>query len=166
MTAPHLSNLERSVALPQLRLNLGCCDRRIGESYLGVDIVPGAAVDEVADLRLRWPWEDGTVGRVLAHDIIEHLPDKIHTMNELHRVLAVGAEAEIIVPTTDGPAAFQDPTHVSFWNRHSFWYYERGNPYRTRFAKGYGITAEFRVCAESVQVTVDGPKLAILLVKV
>jgi hypothetical protein len=26
-------------------------------------------------------------------------------------------------PSTDGRGAFQDPTHVSFWNKNSFWYY-------------------------------------------
>ena len=148
-----------------LRLNLGCCDRRVG-GYLGVDRVPGAAVDIVADLTERWPWNDGAVERILAHDIIEHLPDKIHTMNELYRVLTVGGEAEICVPTTDGRAAWQDPTHVSFWNRHSFWYYEAGNPYRERFAKSYGIIAAFRVKGETKQDTLDGPKLLIWLVKV
>ena len=28
-------------------------------------------------------------------------------------------------PSTDGRGAFQDPTHVSFWNSNSFWYYTR-----------------------------------------
>ena len=148
-----------------LALNLGCCDRRI-PGYLGVDRIPGAAVDVVADLTERWPWNDGTVGKVLAHDIIEHLPDKIHTMNELHRVLVVGGQVEIVVPTTDGRAAWQDPTHVSFWNRNSLCYFEAGNVYRERFAKSYGITAAFRVAREGQQVTQDGPKLYLDLVKV
>lgn len=152
-------------AFPALWLNLGCCDRRV-PGYIGVDRVPGPGVDKVADLTLPWPWPDLTVTKILAHDIIEHLPDKIFTMNELHRVLAIGGQADIIVPTTDGRAAFQDPTHVSYWNRNSFWYFEAGNVYRERFARSYGITAAFRVAAEHNQVTQDGPKLQIVLVKV
>ena len=31
--------------------------------------------------------------------------------------------AFIEVPSTDGRGAFQDPTHVSFWNENSFTYY-------------------------------------------
>ena len=31
----------------------------------------------------------------------------------------------IEVPSTDGRGAFQDPTHVSFWNSNSFWYYTK-----------------------------------------
>lgn len=158
---PMLQSANRSM----LRLNLGCSDRSVHD-YLGVDIAAGPAVDIVADLRKPWPWEDGTIEAVLAHDIIEHLPDKIFTMNELHRVLCPGGHVEICVPTTDGPGAFQDPTHVSFWHRRSFLYFESGNIYRERFAKAYGITAAFRVLSERIDRTVDGPKLTIMLEKV
>lgn len=147
------------------RLNLGCCDRRI-EGYCGVDRVPGPAVDWVVDLSQPWPFQNDSVTDILAHDVIEHLPDKIHTMNEIHRVLVVGGCADIVVPTTDGRGAFQDPTHVSFWNRHSFFYYEHLNPYRERFAVAYGIRAAFRVAADQTTNTPDGPKLHISLVKV
>jgi hypothetical protein len=84
-------------------------------------------------------------------------------MNELWRVLGPGGTAEIAVPTTDGPGAFQDPTHVSFWNRRSFLYYEDRNPYRERFARHYGITARFCVLNEHVDQSVDGPRLTIVL---
>ena len=30
-----------------------------------------------------------------------------------------------LTPSADGRGAFQDPTHVSFWNSNSFWYYTR-----------------------------------------
>ena len=155
----------QSSNLALLRLNLGCSDRHI-PGYLGVDISKSSAVDVVADLRFRFPWDEITVERIIAHDIIEHLPDKIHTMNELYRVLCVGGQVEICVPTTDGPGAFQDPTHVSFWNRRSFLYYEAGNIYRERFAKAYGIQAAFKVVGEKIDRTIDGPKLTIVLEKV
>jgi GT2 family glycosyltransferase len=142
-------------------LNLGYCEGAL-EGYTNADTLP---IDGVAplDLRKDWPWQDNSVGHVRAWDIIEHLPDKIHTMNELWRVLAAGGTAEIAVPTTDGPGAFQDPTHVSFWNRRSFLYYEDGNPYRERFVRPYGISARFRVRSERMENTVDGPRLTILL---
>mgnify|MGYP002133823108 CR=1 FL=1 len=96
-----------------MRLNLGCCDA-ILPGYVNVDVVDGPGVDLVADLSKPWPWLDGTIERVRAHDVIEHLPDKIHTMNELWRVLEPGGIAEVAVPTTDGTGAFQDPTHVCY----------------------------------------------------
>jgi ubiquinone/menaquinone biosynthesis C-methylase UbiE len=144
-----------------MKLNLGCCDAPL-PGYVKVDAVPGPGV-EVVDLREPWPWPDSSVDGVRAADIIEHLPDKILTMNELWRVLKPGAAAEVIVPTTDGTGAFQDPTHVSFWNRRSFLYYEAANPYRERFARYYGITASFRIVREHVDRSVDGPRLTIVL---
>jgi len=155
---------EHAGARDELQVNLGCADRLL-DGWENVDIAPGPGVT-VVDLRERWPWADGSVQRVLAADVIEHLPDKIFTMNELHRVLSEGCIAEIVVPTTDGPGAFQDPTHVSFWNRNSFRYYTAGDPYRERFAASYGITAAFRVMAEQVIETLDGPKLQIALAAV
>lgn len=144
-----------------MKLNLGCSDR-ILDGFINVDIAPGPGVT-VADLRRPWPWPDSSIELVQAHDIIEHLPDKIHTMNELYRVLQPNGGVEIVVPTTDGPGAFQDPTHVSFWHRHSFWYFEGGNPYRDRFAVAYGIVARFYVVSEHLAMTMDGPKLSIIL---
>lgn len=148
-------------AQDELRLNLGCADH-ILPNWVNVDLAPGPGVT-VVDLRERWPWADNSVQEILAADVIEHLPDKIHTMNEMWRVLANGYRAEIVVPTTDGPGAFQDPTHVSFWNRNSFKYFEKGNPYRERFARAYGITAAFEILNERIIPTMDGPKLQLML---
>jgi hypothetical protein len=145
-----------------MKLNIGCCDAAM-PGFVNVDIVAGPGVDQVADLSAPWPWVDNSVEYVRAWDIIEHLPDKIMTMNEIHRVLKPGGRAEIAVPTTDGTGAFQDPTHVSFWNRRSFLYYEAGNLYRERFAKSYGIRARFRTVSERTDRTVDGPRLTIVL---
>jgi SAM-dependent methyltransferase len=145
-----------------LRVNLGCSDAPAA-GFLNVDRVAGPGVDRLVDLALPWPWADSSIDEVRAWDIIEHLPDKLHTMNELWRVLRPRGRAEIVVPTTDGPGAFQDPTHVSFWNRRSFLYYEDGNPYRERFAASYGIRARFKAVHERISRTIDGPKLTILL---
>jgi glycosyltransferase involved in cell wall biosynthesis len=149
-------------AAAPLRVNLGCGDAAVA-GFLNVDRFPGPRVDQQVDLTEAWPWADGSVGEVRAWDVIEHLPDKLHTMNEMWRVLHHGGRAEIVVPTTDGPGAFQDPTHVSFWHRRSFLYYEAGNPYRERFAESYGIKAAFRVVRERIEATMDGPKLTIVL---
>lgn len=150
-----------------MKINIGCSDN-IMPGYLNVDayppyIDPGKV--EKVNLLNRWPWPDNSIDEIYAADIIEHIADKIWTMNEIHRVLKKEGIAIIIVPTTDGRGAFQDPTHVSFWNENSFWYYEKGNPYRERFAKGYNITAEFIIMNRSYYQTQDGPKLRIELMK-
>ena len=75
------------------------------------------------DLNDGIPLEDNSVGLLNASHILEHLREPIKSMREIYRVLVHGGWAFIEVPSTDGRGAFQDPTHVSFWNEHSFWYY-------------------------------------------
>lgn len=144
-----------------LKLNLGCCDAHI-PGFVNVDRCEPA--DQIADLRHRWPWNDNSVDEVRAHDIIEHLPNAIFTMNELWRVLRPGGRAEIVVPTTEGRGADQDPTHVSYWNRNSFFYYTHGDAHRERFGRHYNIDARFKVIKEAFGVYPDSvTKLAITL---
>lgn len=88
--------------------------------YQSVDL---KNADITADLNDRWPFEDSSVSVVRAFDVFEHLTDRLHTMKELSRVLKPGGIAFIQVPSTDGRGAFQDPTHVSYWNENSFLYY-------------------------------------------
>jgi SAM-dependent methyltransferase len=144
-----------------MRLNLGCSDRHLS-GYVNVDRCPPC--DHVVDLSKPWPWPDSSIDHIVAHDIIEHLPDKIHTMNELWRVLVPGGTAEIVVPTTDGRGAWQDPTHVSYWNRNSFFYFTHGDAHRERFGAAYGVRARFQVVTESFERLADEvTKLTILL---
>jgi hypothetical protein len=51
-------------------------------------------------------------------------------MKEAYRCLAPMGWFLTSTPSTDGRGAFQDPTHVSFWNANSFWYYTRRNQNR------------------------------------
>jgi glycosyltransferase involved in cell wall biosynthesis len=92
------------------------------EGYETVDIRNGMIQ---ADLNEPWPFKDGEVGVINASHIISHLKDKQFTMSEIHRVLADGGWVFIEVPSTDGRGAFQDPTHVTYWNENSFLYYTR-----------------------------------------
>ncbi len=150
---PPESDLGAALPPKPLKLNLGCSDHHV-EGYVNVDRV--APADLVADLTKAWPWADSSVDWIQALDIIEHLPDKIHTMNEAWRVLKPGAAIDIVVPTTDGRGAFQDPTHVSYWNKNSFWYYEDGNAHRERFGVAYGIKARFVIVHQEETADSEG----------
>lgn len=128
-----------------MKLNLGCSDQKL-EGFTNVDVCPPA--DVIADLTQPWPWADSSIEHIRAWDIIEHLPKPILTMNEAWRVLVPGGLFEVVVPTTDGRGAWQDPQHVSFWNRNSFFYYTHGDAHRERFGESYGIKARFEVVQE------------------
>jgi predicted SAM-dependent methyltransferase len=136
-----------------MKLNLGACDRAF-PGFLSVDIVPPA--DIVTDLSKPWPWADSSVKEVRAHDLFEHLPSRIHTMNELHRVLEPGCRATIEVPSATKGAGFaQDPTHVTPWCMNSFQYFEADSFAHNRLAKSYGITAAFRIVSLSERAYQD-----------
>jgi len=117
------------------------------KGFLNVDIMPPA--DLIADLTQPWPWDDSTVDAIAAWDIFEHLPSKLHTMNESHRVLKPGGTLDLFVPTTDGRGAFQDPQHVSFWTPNDLFYFCEGHEQFERLHKHYGITARFRVIRQN-----------------
>lgn len=79
----------------------------------------------ICDLNQKWPFEDNSVLAFRAYDILEHLPDKMHVMREASRCLVNGGYFHIQVPHVLGNGGVMDPTHVSFWNEQSFWYYTR-----------------------------------------
>lgn len=92
--------------------------------YTSIDLENG---DIKADLNVKWPLEDGSVGVLRAFDALEHLKDKQFVMAEIHRVLAHGGILLSHTPSALGQGAFMDPTHISYWVEGSFWYYTRQN---------------------------------------
>lgn len=143
--------------------------------YLTID-KEGAAVNY--DLNKGIPLPDNSVGVINASHVIEHLKDPLLTMKEIHRVLAHGGWAFIEVPSTDGRGAFQDPTHVSYWNENSFLYYT--DAYLAGFIKNRSIRfmpfrcetwfpnewlKNLNVCVVSAWLVAvkDGPRLPHLL---
>jgi len=95
------------------------------DHYETVDLMNA---DIIMDLdEEHWNLPDNSVGVIKAYHIFEHLKDPINAMNEAFRVLAPGGFLFIEVPSADGRGAFQDPTHKSFWNQNSIWYYTDQN---------------------------------------
>lgn len=126
-----------------MRLNLGCCDRHM-DGFVNADICQPA--DVICDLTKTWPWPDSSAGEIQAHDIFEHLPDRIHTMNELWRVMRPGGVAVLVIPSSVHGSGFaQDPTHVSHWCLNSFQYWDVTTYAFRRLARHYGINGGFRV---------------------
>jgi FkbM family methyltransferase len=127
-----------------LRVDIGCGDSK-PDGFVGVDICPGTKVDLVADISKEFPFEDSTVDELRAYDVVEHLPDRLNTMNEIWRVCKSGAKVDIVVPSTDGRGAFQDPTHISFWNINSFRYYSVQHPPYYNLCRKYGFKGAFQI---------------------
>jgi O-antigen biosynthesis protein len=120
-------------------LDMGAAHRK-PEGFEGCDIDDLPGVDYVFDANGKWPFEDGSVGVIRAVDFLEHVQDKLSVIREIYRVLAHGGILLSMTPSTDGRGAFQDPTHVAYYNENSFWYYTR-KAYRDFI---HGLEVEFQ----------------------
>ena len=115
-----------------MKLDLGCGPNK-RDGFLGVDSRQfDGKVDVVCDLGSEtWPWADGSVEETHSSHMVEHLtaPQRIHFINELWRVLAPGAKAQIIVPHWASCRAYGDLTHQ--WPPVSeFWFYYLSKEWR------------------------------------
>ena len=147
-------NTSGTTKLDSLRIDLGCGIWK-PEGFIGVDIYPAVNVDVVANLNRRFPFSDNSADVIRAHDVVEHLDNRIHTMNELWRVSKPNALIDIRVPSTDGRGAFQDPTHVSFWNINSFLYYCVEYPEYLKLCHSYGFKGAFSIVSLNQEVSGD-----------
>lgn len=68
------------------------------------------------------PYDDNSVGAIKMLDVLQRVPDRAALLNECYRVLAHGGLLLTDTPSTDGRGAFQDPSHVAFYNENSFAY--------------------------------------------
>lgn len=81
-------------------------------AYTTTDLnAPNVTVNaDIQDL----PFSDGSFDLVLCGHVLEHVPDDRQAMREVHRVLAPGASALILIPVDRNLAAtFEDPTIVT-----------------------------------------------------
>lgn len=101
------------------------CGKNKKPGFTGVDIWEGA--DIVADLeKFPWPFDDNSIDEIFCSHYIEHTPDLISFANELHRILKVGGNAEIIAPYYSSIRAWQDPTHLRAISENTFLYFNKG----------------------------------------
>lgn len=80
------------------KLNLGC-GKFPKENYINIDIDPAAKADIFHDLSIiPYPFENKTFDLIEMSHILEHLPNTLDVMMELHRILKPGARLIIKVP--------------------------------------------------------------------
>ena len=61
--------------------------------------------------------------KIIANDVIEHIPDLAAAMTNCRDLLEMGGEMHIHVPYDLSHGAWQDPTHVRAFNEKSWVYY-------------------------------------------
>lgn len=144
-----------------MKLDIGSGGRHL-PGYTSLDKDPATRPDVLHDIETPWPFADNALDEIREHHILEHVhtEKKTFVMYEAWRVLKPNGILDIEVPTFPFVQAVMDPTHVSFWVRMSFWYYEAGNRFRDAFvARSSEPVPKFAVI-ESKQ---DGWKLNIKL---
>lgn len=101
-------------------LNLGCGFRKfIG--VVNVDAYDICSPDVVWDLNITpWPWNDGTVDKIIAWHIFEHLPNWIEAFRESARVLKVGGILDVRVPDSTDVSAICYRDHHQVFHRLTF----------------------------------------------
>jgi len=104
-------------------LNLGCGLNHI-PGALNVDIDKRFKPDLVLDLENPLPFQDNSFDLILAYHILEHIRNFKQLMLELWRILKPGGLLKVKVPSRDHFVAYQDPTHVRFFDLHTLNYFE------------------------------------------
>jgi SAM-dependent methyltransferase len=125
------------------KLHLGC-GHFIKEGWVNQDLVALPGVDSVHDLtEFPWPYEDGRFDEVHMDNVLEHLPETVRTMEEIHRITRPGAKVFIGVPFWNSFEAWGDPTHARLFSEEIFEFFDpttwRGKE------RSYYTKAKFRI---------------------
>jgi hypothetical protein len=97
----------------EIRLDIGCGKHK-REGFHGVDAIAFDGVDTILDVgNDSWPWVTSSVTEIHASHFVEHLTaqQRIHFVNEAHRVLIKDGVMTIITPHWASGRAYGDPTH-------------------------------------------------------
>lgn len=122
-----------------MKVDLGCGGTK-EEGSIGVDIVPLDGVDVVASLADRpYPFADNSFDTIYLKNMIEHLPDTIGTMEELHRIARPDGRIFITVVNWNSHYAAMDPQHVRLFTENSFDFFGK------RVGRSYYTQARFEV---------------------
>lgn len=99
-------------------LNLGAgpvAPEKGGTTFVGVDLVrPDRPVNSpflIGDA-MRLPVADQAFDGALLKDIVEHTPDPIAVLRDVHRVCRPGGRIVVTVPRAIPRAVWDDPTHM------------------------------------------------------
>ena len=125
------------------RLNIGC-GHEILPGYVNCDVAALPGVDVRADLsKFPWPFQDNEFSEIRAANWLEHMPDLIPVLEEVHRICAPGAKVYFSVPYWNSFEAITDPTHKQAFNEYTFEFFD---PTQSRCQnRPYYSKARFRI---------------------
>ena len=157
-------------------VDLGCGIHKRGD--IGIDCKEQPGVDIVCFLGFEQiPLEDNIADRVMAFDILEHIPasvyyregnewkvkrPRIDLFREVHRILKPGGEFESFTPCFPHETWALDPTHEAPpWTDTTFLYFSTREDYK-HLQDYYNIDFQFEVVKTELDMTYGGHISAIL----
>ena len=107
-----------------LTLDIGCGKKKQEAAAIGLDRQPGSKADILCELaHFPWPLRDNCADKIYLSHFLEHQPDVLRAMAEVHRVAKPGAEVVIATPHYSSPDSYTDPSHLVHMGVRSFDYF-------------------------------------------
>ena len=111
---PGSSNLQKRV------LDVGCGQNKI-PGAIGIDANPLSHAEVIHDLGIfPYPFQDNEFDEIICQHVIEHVPDVLGFVGELHRIAKPCGVLRIVTPHYSNPDWATDPTHRNHFNSYSF----------------------------------------------
>jgi SAM-dependent methyltransferase len=101
-------------------LDVGCGSNKY-PGAVGIDFNPRTAADVIHDLGVvPYPFSDNEFDEIISRHVIEHVPDVMAFVSELHRITKPGGRIKIVTPHYTNPDWATDPTHRNHFNSYTF----------------------------------------------
>ncbi|MEP6850471.1 MAG: methyltransferase domain-containing protein [Acidobacteriota bacterium] len=101
-------------------LDVGCGANKM-EGAIGLDHNPRTAADVIHDLgQVPYPFADSEFDLVVSTHVVEHVPDIMAFIGELHRITRNGGRIRLVTPHYTNPDWANDPTHRNHINSYTF----------------------------------------------
>jgi SAM-dependent methyltransferase len=101
-------------------LDVGCGWNKTAGA-IGIDSNPKSHADVIHDLgAVPYPFADNEFDEIVCRHVIEHVPDVMALVTELHRIAKPGGRIAIVTPHYTNPDWPTDPTHRNHFNSYSF----------------------------------------------
>jgi SAM-dependent methyltransferase len=105
---------------PHKILDVGCGQNKY-PGAIGIDSNRRADADVIHDLGVvPYPFADDEFDEIICRHVIEHVPDVMAFVGELHRITKPGGRIKIVTPHYSNPDWPTDPTHRNHFNSYSF----------------------------------------------
>ena len=101
-------------------LDVGCGVNKY-EGAIGLDNNPRTGADVIHDLgEIPYPFPDNEFDLIVSSHVVEHVPDVIAFVTELHRVARPGGRIRLLTPHYTNADWANDPTHRNHINSYTF----------------------------------------------